>query len=415
MPFRRPNRKTWSIEVRTPGGVVRRTTGTSDRATAKAMERVVQDLTQRREWDLLNAVIDNRLSLGELFDANSRRRLSELRARLDDVDLEPQVSEWLDSYGDSVKADTVNHYRVAVRSLIAAGARFPRSKFTTAVIDKWIAARPGSSGTRLKALTAMSQFAKFLRRRGLLSANPVDGVERPRAAAPRTRFLTPADLVRLAEAHQEPFRTLSALLAGTGIEISVTLRLTRSDVDFAHREIRAAGTKTYARDRVVRVAEWAWPYVEQHCRALSADSLLFPGIDRWDAGDAHRDACVKTGIAGYTMRDHRHSFAVRAVRAGTPVEIVSRQLGHANPVLTLKVYSRFAPQMAERDRWERLAAAQDGLSALGEGSESGTLYHPLYHSDSHKNENRVTHSDYATSDSRGGTRTRDPGIMSAVL
>src|SRR5436190_22100118 len=95
------------------------------------------------------------------------------------------------------------------------------------------------------------------------------------AVQPRVRFLDEPDLIRLAKAHEEPFRTLSALLAGTGIEVSVALGLRRRDVDTLTREIRAAGTKTYSRDRVVRVADWAWPYVENRCSAMHPDAYLF--------------------------------------------------------------------------------------------------------------------------------------------
>ena len=114
--------------------------------------------------------------------------------------------------------------------------------------------------------------------------------------------------------------------------------LRQRDIDFERREIRAAGTKTLARDRIVRVAEWALPYVEDHSRGLRPNDRLFPGIDRWSTSDAHREACARLGIGDYQIRDQRHSYAVRAARAGTPAELSSKQLGHANAVLVLEVY-----------------------------------------------------------------------------
>jgi hypothetical protein len=82
--------------------------------------------------------------------------------------------------------------------------------------------------------------------------------------------------------------------------------------------------------------------------------------------------------------------------------------------MVAKVYGRFKPDTEERDRWERIAAARDeakwprgvanavvkdeaGVEKLDEESPA-TLYERE-----------------ALDDSRGGTRTRDPGIMSAVL
>jgi len=116
--------------------------------------------------------------------------------------------------------------------------------------------------------------------------------------------------------------------------------LRRRDIDFERREIRAAGTKTHARDRIVRVAEWALPYVQDHSRGLRPNDRLFPGNDCWSTSDAQREACARLGMGDYQIKDQRHSYAVRAARAGTPAELISRQLGHANAVLVLKVYGR---------------------------------------------------------------------------
>ncbi|HEX6966290.1 MAG TPA: hypothetical protein VF166_10860 [Gemmatimonadaceae bacterium] len=49
----------------------------------------------------------------------------------------------------------------------------------------------------------------------------------------------------------------------------------------------------------------------------------------------------------------------RAARAGTPPQVIARQLGHVNAVLVLKVYAQFFPNSDERDRWERKAAELD--------------------------------------------------------
>jgi integrase len=212
----------------------------------------------------------------------------------------------------------------------------------------------------------MRRFTDHLVGRRTLAADPMLGLTLPPAGKPRCNYLETVDAKRLADTQPSPYREFSALLAGSGIDVSVALKIRKRDVDVANREIRAAGTKTYDRDRIVRVAEWAWPYVERLLNGLLADALVFSGIpDRRVAGDVHRDACevlIARGFTiytGYTMRDHRHTFAVRAIRAGTPAEIVAKQMGHVDGTLVTKVYGRFAPTQAERDKWERIAAAQD--------------------------------------------------------
>jgi integrase len=338
MVFRRPGLKTWTIEIPTRDGPVRKSSGTSDKKTARAIERALQDLRTRREWELLNAVLENIISVGELYDAVVTNTLDSLRVRLSEVDIEPHVVIWRGRHGVNVKPDTIAHYVHAVRTLIPEGRPFHRSRFTVNELDAWLAAYPAGQSTRRKAHSAMSNFAAYLVKARVLDHNPMRSITAPPAGAPRLRYLDVPEMKRLANYQQEPFCAFSALLGGTGIDVSTALSLRKRDVDTPRREIRAAGSKTHSRDRIVRVAEWAWPYIEERQAVLRPNDLLFAGNDRWTAGDAHRAACLRAEIHNYQMRDQRHSYAVRAARAGTPAELIARKLGHANAVLVLKVY-----------------------------------------------------------------------------
>jgi hypothetical protein len=68
-------------------------------------------------------------------------------------------------------------------------------------------------------------------------------------------------------------------------------------------------------------------------------------------------AKVKAGKRAPTMHDFRHTFASLLIAQGLDVVFVSRQLGHANPATTLKVYA------SEFDRVRNADAAP--LRALG--------------------------------------------------
>jgi integrase len=406
MVFRRRGLTTWTVSIPTPGGKVRKSTGTTDKATADAIESAVKYCIRKRETPLLNALLDNKITVGQLYDAYMAEKLPALRAQLDDVDLEPFVAEWKKRIAADVKPDTLEHYVFHVRSLLTEGKPFPRSRFTVDALDKWPSEYPATPSTRRKAHSAMSNFAQFLgKKKHLLEHNPMRPVDAPAQGAPRERHIDVADMKRLANYQPEPFCALSALLGGTGIEVTVALALKKRDVDVARREIRAAGTKTHSRDRIVRVADWAWEYVAELIADRRPNDRLFPGIDRWQAADAHNDACDLAEIEDYQLRDQRHSYAVRAERAGTPAELIARQLGHANAVRVLKVYGKFMPSQQDRDKWEKLATLQDEASEKRD-TVRGTV--------ARKN---ITSDDLSPSpaSSRGGTRTRDPGIMSAVL
>ena len=74
--------------------------------------------------------------------------------------------------------------------------------------------------------------------------------------------------------------------------------------------------------------------------------------------------------------------------------------------MVARVYCRFVPNSQERDRWKSIAAALDEEKWGGRGVLGGA-----------SNEKPLEPSDPSgcDDDSRGGTRTLDPGIMSAVL
>lgn len=358
--YRRGN--TYFIGVPSRAGKwIKRTTGTVDKGLAKAMARMIDDLGPRgkRAWDLLDAVAIGSLKVSELYDAFSCGQLDQLRERIHDVDLEAQVAEWLKAIESNVAPETLEHYKLYVRSLIQDGKPFPRSGLTHERLVQWLASRKVGRSTKRKYHAALSGFCEYLKDIGVLARNPMRDVKAPAPAPARMRHLDQPDVQRLIEAQPHPYGVLSALLHSTGMEVSVALGLKRRDVDTSRREIRARGTKTAARDRIAKVAEWAWPMIERHVSLLTPNALLFPGLNRWTASDKHREACKALEIEDYQLKDSRHTYAVRAIRAGAPFEVIARQLGHADTTMVVRVYGRFKPTEQEMTEWERIAAAQD--------------------------------------------------------
>jgi integrase len=243
---------------------------------------------------------------------------------------------------------------------------------------------------------------------GVLASNPLRDVQAPPPSRPRVVEIALADVLRIVENAPPPYPALFALLYGAGVEVSAALACVDSDVDVGRREVRARGTKAHTRDRVVRVADWAWPFVAHHIATLLPGERLFRALDRWQVLKAHRDRLVALGLPHHRLHDSRHFYAIRAIRAGTPYELVARQLGHADVAMVAKVYGRFAPRSDERDRWEKIAALQDQKS-----NEMGTVVGTS--SEVPNNEKaRKPLARRALPNSRGGTRTHDPGIMRAV-
>lgn len=356
----------WCVKVKSRSGAwVQRTCETRDRALAKSMGRMIDELGHRGKQmrDLLDAVEDGRLSISTLYAAHAGNELEDLRERMRDVDLSPLVQEWLDATKARHSDDTIAHYGVHVRSLIPKDKRFASSALTFERLSEWLAQIERAPGTRRKYHAAMSGFCQYLKLRGIIRQNPMRDVKAPAPATPRRRHLDHADVMRVVSALDEPYRTIVALMHGSGIEVSVVLSLKRRDVDLQRRQIHAQGTKTAARNRMVTVEPWVFPYLKRCTRRLLPNAPVFPYINRWTVSDKHREACHSLEIEDYQLRDSRHTFAVRAIRAGASFEAVAQQLGHADTSMAVRVYGRFKPTADDLRNWHKIAQAQDRKGA----------------------------------------------------
>lgn len=382
-PFKRSDKKEWYVIIPRPGQRwLPRSTGTTRRSVADRIDGALRELHPKEGNgldELLTAVTDGRVALSELGKDPRISGLKKLQKGLKETDLEAVQETWHTKVTADHTRDTADHYRTAVKSYklllnghAAEEGRTLRpirlSDLTVIELQKWVDQLGGERNTRRKYCAGMSAFCQYLVRQGLLEFNPMREVELPELGPPRDHHLDTAEAEALVKQLIGAHRALGALMAGSGIETSVALALKARDVRPAVREIRARGTKTHNRDRVVRVADWAWPYFAVALKGKKPDDRVFSSIeDRWKARRVHAEACRQlvnrslTVYDGYTLRDHRHTYAVRAISAGTPIPVVAKQLGHRDGQLVLKVYANYIPGEAERGRWEAVATAMDAV------------------------------------------------------
>lgn len=381
-PWRSEGRKVYKLRVPTPhGGWVVRSTGTTHGPTARAMQRMLATLGPRgqRAWDLLRAVVDRRLTVARLYDAYQENALAALRARLDDLDLLPVYREWMEWLAVNKAPLTVVAYRTRLKRIVPQGngATWPRSSLTVEAVQEWLRQVPGNSTNKQGNLVALQSFIAYARETKRIAGDPLEGLVRPVAKQKPIQFLELEDVLRVVEASEGRYRVLFALLHAAGLEISPALTLTRRHFDIPNRALRMPGTKNKHRDRSGIVAEWAWPIISPHLATMLPDAKVFGGLSRIKAGEHWRAVTRRLGIrteakgrGGVRMHDARHHWAIRMLRAGTPVEIVSGQLGHGSATMTLEIYGQFVPDYAELREWEARATAMDRLRATPDATRA---------------------------------------------
>src|SRR5689334_970592 len=162
------------------------------------------------------------------------------------------------------------------------------------------------------------------------------------------------------------------------MRIGEALGLTWADIDHeaglirVHRQLgrdrRHAPLKTEASKReVVLAPALAKQLRERRLATLhkAPHDFVFTtpsgrGVDQRPVGRAFRDSVSRAGLqvpGRLSLHSLRHGFASLLIAEGLHVAFVSRQLGHANPTITLGVYAHLF------ERADHAAAARGALEA----------------------------------------------------
>ena len=99
-----------------------------------------------------------------------------------------------------------------------------------------------SAATATKAGQVMAKVMATAVRAGKLTANPCDGVKLPKVEHKETRFLTTAEVDRLADAINPAFRAVVYLGAFGGLRAAELFGLRRERLDLVHRRVDVAET-----------------------------------------------------------------------------------------------------------------------------------------------------------------------------
>ncbi len=223
--------------------------------------------------------------------------------------------------------------------------------------------------TAVIALATLSLVCRYAVRRGWIADNPVATLEpgeKPRWNPQGVGILDGDDLTTLL-AHAGTYRFLFEFLAYTGLRIGEALGLCWADIDFdnglihVHRQLSRkrlhAPLKTEAGKRHVILSPGIAKLLREQWLASAhkkPTDLVFAntvgrGRDYRDVGEAFRRAIKSAEIAHGGKRLSLHSYASLLIANGLNVVFVSRQLGHANPSITLNTYAHLFAQADHAD------------------------------------------------------------------
>jgi integrase len=334
---------------------------------------------------------------------------------------------------------TANRVRTATNTLEKLHRHFrtwfsePLTAITIERLESWKSRRLNSGckpTTLLRDLFTLSSVLSRAVKLGHLKENPIRRVDKPRFdRRPRVRFLDGAEETRLRDAlrardtemgsaresanawRQKRDRdllpplprfgdhlTAAVLLSmNTGLRRGELLKLHWTSIDLDGRLLTVEGANAKSRQtRHVPLNDEAMGVLKNWREQATGASRVFDVSTGFKTAWSH--VLKHAQITGFRWHDLRHHFASRLVQRGVPLNTVRDLLGHSSVAMSLR-YAHLAPDQ----RREAVARLNDKpiLALTMRLPWSGVFNLAAYPFD--------------LTGGKGGTRTLDPGIMSAVL
>ncbi|MBK1633764.1 recombinase XerD [Thiohalocapsa halophila] len=354
MPYRRKDSPVWwASYIDHSGRRVRRSTGTTDRAEADALEA---------KWKV---------------EAYRARHWEEQPSR----DFEELIAAYLKATAGDRRPRSEETVRMHVRRLRAHFAEQVMNTLTAADVGEYIQIRKAeevSNSTINRELEVLSAAITYaVREWAWQLPNPVSGrmLKEPEG---RLRWVTKAQaaaLIRAAEAaagkapHLAPLITL-ALHTGMRRGELLGLEWSRVDLPSAVIYLEADHTKT-ARRRTVPLNAVARGAIMQQARFRAAHCPDARWVFCTRGGEhiasvktAFKRACERAGIEDFRFHDLRHTCAAWLVQSGVPLTEVRDVLGHS----TINMTERYAHLAPENTR-AALARLEGGQSQSGHAGD----------------------------------------------
>jgi integrase len=165
--------------------------------------------------------------------------------------------------------------------------------------------------------------------------------------APKIRYLTEAEALRLINASPEDFRQLVSAALLTGCRYGELTQLRAADVDLRAQLIHIRQAKG-SKPRTAYLTEEGVAHFKGLLSGKRGDTLILSRADGEPWGKSHQarpllEACKNAAIApAINFHILRHSYASRLAMAGVPMAVIAAGLGNSEAICA-KHYAHLCP------------------------------------------------------------------------
>jgi integrase len=258
----------------------------------------------------------------------------------------------------------------------------PLNAIDKLAVKEWLATMPPPTAT--VALNVLKLVLDAAVDAGLLAANPASRMRRPKVVSRDKRFLTPAEIERLARAIDPRYATLLRFAAYSGLRFGELAGLKVGRLDLLAGRVQVVEaiatiggkmhpgpTKTGER-RTVRIPRWLCEELGAYLagRPHEPGDYVFTSprggpLHHGTFRTAYFQPAVRAaGLDPFRFHDLRHTAVSLWISAGANVKVVQRQAGHKTAAMTLDTYAGLFPEDVDAlmERLEHAhAAAADAM------------------------------------------------------
>lgn len=262
---------------------------------------------------------------------------------------------------------TISSYRIDLEQFLD---YIDITEVTPTRIRSWLARFQGKAkATRLRKLSSLKTFFRYLVREGYVKTNPILGIFGPKKDKKLPAFLDKVQVVKLIESPPDSSllglrdRAILETLYSGGIRVSELVGLDVDDVDFISEALKVKGKGK--KERIVPIGSPAVSALKRYLDSRGTRDIeprTFTKV-RGEAVFTNRfgkrltTRTVQRTVAKYmrraSLQGHisphslRHTFATHMLDAGSDLRSVQELLGHKS-ISTTQVYTHITPERLKR-------------------------------------------------------------------
>ena len=187
-----------------------------------------------------------------------------------------------------------------------------------------------------RMISTLSSFYSYLYTQGVVTTNPMPGVERPRIKNQELRYLKHSQVIRLLRSiENERDHLIVRLIYATGVRVSELCAINVEDIDFEEQTIRVKGKGD--KIRMVFVDEETLEDIDKFIGNRIEGPLFVGQQGNHISPRTVQHIFKENAPEGITPHKIRHSYASELYRRSKNLRVVQENLGHSS-IKTTEIY-----------------------------------------------------------------------------